>query len=356
MSQMLCCNECGREVRDVFPFPGFITEDGEVEVYDDWRTAGFFDDEDNVSAVSRSVRWCMNCKKEVYSYVSHVNWDFWWQVVQSLRKLEYLTERQYAKLVKKELKANGYEDGVPLVEGADCKHENISEQDIFKYLQEKKLIGPKEKHLFFFERHKVLIPTDLKQKDLVPYAKVSLNGSCEECGKHNLAEVGGSCPICEKGILEHVGSCEPTESRGKKEFVLAGESLDKELYSDLFSHYIQGQLSLERDVRKTARDLFDGDIRKAVAEHEDFFADAFRRFREGFTIKGEVYSKDTYPCLFIAYCDFKIETVALVVDIAEKQFGGDIKLAVEAEDRRLRDQGLCSSRISRVTSKRCGIC
>ncbi|MCA9397529.1 hypothetical protein KC573_01760, partial [candidate division WWE3 bacterium] len=67
MSQMLCCNECGREVRDVFPFPGFITEDGEVEVYDDWRTAGFFDDEDNVSAVSRSVRWCMNCKKEVYS-------------------------------------------------------------------------------------------------------------------------------------------------------------------------------------------------------------------------------------------------------------------------------------------------
>ena len=353
---MLCCNKCGREVRDVFPFPGFITEDGEVEVYDDWRTAGFYEDEDGRNAVSRSVRWCINCKKEVYSYVSHVNWGFWWQVVQSLRKLEYLTERQYAELVNKELKANGYEDGVPLIGDADCEYENISKRDIFKYLQEKKLIGPKEKHLFFFERYKVLIPSDLQQKDLVPYAKAPLDGSCEECGKHDLAEVGGSCPLCGKGILEHVEFCEPAASRGKKEFTLAGESFDKELYNELFFRYTQGQLSLEREVKETAKKLFDGDIRKAATEHEDFFADAFRSYKDSFTIKGEVFKKDDYPCLFNAYSDFKIETVTMVIDVASKQFEGDIKLAVMAEDKRLSDQGLCSSRVSRVTSKRCGTC
>ena len=355
---MLCCNECGRETVEGDPWSGWITESGDVEIYDDWRTAGFFEDEDGVNAVSRSVRWCMDCKREVYSYVSHVNWDFRWSVVQKLKGFKYVTNKQYTRLVREEMEANHYED-IPLL--VDVPHdyeeyESVPEEVIFKYLQEKKLIGPKEKYLFFFERYKVVVPDNMTKEDIIPYAKVPLDGACEDCGGYDLARVGGSCPICGKGKLEHVEFCEPVESRGKSEFTLAGESFDKELYNELFFRYTQGQISLEKEVRSTAKKLFDGDIRKAAAEHEDFFADAFRSYKDSFTIKGEVFKEADYPCLFVAYCDFKIETVTMVLDTAEKQFGGDIRSAVAAEDKRLLDQGLCSSRISRVTSKRCGTC
>jgi hypothetical protein len=330
---------------------------------DDWRHQIFNDNAIHEPPIEekrilRRRLWCKDCDTETLAYASYQNWDFWWRVVDRLRSRKHVTKLRFWFLVRAEKKTSGYQEGIPLPERFKRKYEQTTNEGMISYLQKIAYLGPEKRHLLFFKKYRVLAAIDAERDDFVPRTKVRFDGSCVECGGHNLISEGDDCPLCKNGTLCVYEECEPAEFRELEEFEVAGEKLNKKLYCGVFSRYVQGQLATEEEVLDAAKQ-FDGDVGKAVNAIENSYGRAFESFIDEFFIGDESFKKDAYPCVSISYSDDKIEAVERIQELAKSDFAGNTQLAVEAEEKRLSKNGPCVRKRAeqrRMPIRKCGTC